>query len=363
MGSAHKICFFISDISKIGGTERVCCEIANRLFVAGYRVQVLSMYTARPFFKLAPGIKLVSVLSKRVSKFFIPFTIWKIRKKLKIINPDIIIDVDSALFLYSKIATIGMPPKIVIWEHFNFKFANQALARKWSRKMALKFGDAIVTLTEQDRAVWQTYVPNMPVVSIPNPSPIKPVELNEDEREQVVLSVGRLTTQKGFDILLDVWAKVSQNKICGWRLYIVGSGTLKNELESKIAESKLENSVKIIPSTSHIEAYYRRAAIYCMASRFEGFPMVLLEAQSFGLPLLSFNCETGPSEIITPGYNGILVENGNINAMAAELMALIRSAETRKLLGQNALKNAQKYQVDEIIEHWFNLFSLLKRQS
>ena len=349
----------MSDISKIGGTERVCTEIANRLFIEGFQVQVLSMYNAKPFFKLLPGIKIAPVLAKKVNQFLIPYTVWKIRQKLEVIKPDIIIDVDSALFLYTRIATLKMPVKIIIWEHFNFKFANQSLARKLSRKMALKYGDAIVTLTEKDREVWQKYAPQKHIVSIPNPSPLIPARVNEHEKEQVVLSVGRLTAQKGFDVLLDVWSKVNQHVNSGWMLYIIGSGELKNRLESQIQKAGLQASVKLIPATGEIEKYYRQAAIYCMTSRFEGFPMALLEAQSFGLPLLSFDCETGPSEIITSGYNGILVKNGDVNAMASELTMLIKRAEIRADFSVNAKKNAEKYQIDNIIKRWFKLFSSL----
>jgi len=359
MRSIKKICFFISDISKIGGTERVCTEVANRLFIEGFQVQVLSMYNAKPFFKLLPGIKVASVLAKRVNRFLIPYTVWEIRKKFEVIKPDIVIDVDSALFLYTRIATIKMQLKIVIWEHFNFKFANQSLARRVSRKMALKYGDAIVTLTEKDREVWRKYAPNKHIVSIPNPSPLAPSRINEHERKQIVLSVGRLTAQKGFDILLNVWAKVNQHVSSGWMLYIIGSGEWKNRLESQIQKARLQASVKLIPATGEIENYYRQAAIYCMTSRFEGFPMALLEAQSFGLPLLSFDCETGPSEIITSGYNGLLVKNGDVDAMASELTMLIERAEIRTNFGTNAKKNAEQYQIDHIIKLWFKLFSLL----
>ena len=359
MGKINKICFLISDISKIGGTERVCCEIANMLFIGGFQIHVLSMYDSKPFFKLAAGIKSSSVLAKKVNKLLIPHTIWKLRRKLQMINPDVIIDVDSALFIYTRLASLKMPLKIIIWEHFNFQFARQALARRWSRKFALKFADAIITLTAKDRAVWQKFTSTVPIFHIPNPAPTVPVQLKRVEKRKIVLSVGRLTSQKGFDLLLEVWENVRQNDISNWTLYIVGSGELENVLKKKIAQLNFETSVQLIPSTREIEKYYQQAAIFCMTSRFEGFPMVLLEAQAFGLPLVSFNCETGPSEIITSGYNGILVENGNINAMAKELSTLMDSEETRRKYGNNSLKNAQKYQGDEIIKLWFKVFSEL----
>ncbi|MDB5110381.1 MAG: putative glycosyltransferase, partial [Mucilaginibacter sp.] len=151
-----KICFFISSISQAGGTGRVCTNIANKLSELGYEVTILSMYGKTPFFELSPDITVVAAFNKKYNfKLFLPYTIFRLRRKITTINPDILINVDSALFLYSLVSGLGVRFKNIVWEHFNFNVTLNSKVRIVSRRLAALFSDAIVTLTHTDKNNWE----------------------------------------------------------------------------------------------------------------------------------------------------------------------------------------------------------------
>lgn len=356
----RKICFFISSISLSGGTERVCAEIANRLSALGYEISVLSMYGDRPFFSLVPEINTQSVFkNKRRFKLILPYVMLRIRTKLNQLNPDIVVSVDAAMFCYAFVCSMGMNKKHLVWEHFNFNVSLDVEVRVVARKLAARYSNTIVTLTQKDRDNWRANLKcRAAVITIPNPSPFAPTLSDPMERKGVVLSVGRLTAQKGFDRLIQVWSTIKSLYNTDWILRIIGSGELEEELSQLIEDLGLCSSVELLPATPDIAKHYQEASIYCMTSRFEGFPMVLLEAQSFGLPLISYNCETGPSEIIN-GKNGFLIRDNDSGALAESLMLLITDKELRQKMGEKAADNARKYDGNIIIEDWVHLLEKL----
>ncbi|MGY3211424.1 glycosyltransferase family 4 protein [Mucilaginibacter sp. HD30] len=357
-----KICFFISSLSNAGGTERVCTEIANHLSQSGFLVTILCMYAGQPFFNLDSNVTTLYVHTKKsYSKILIPATIFKVRQKLKNIAPHVLINVDSALFVYSAVAGVGLKIKNLVWEHFNYNAGRYSVARILSRKLAGKFSDAIITLTNADNSNWtNNQLCKAPVITINNPSPPIPADLQAgSSRELVVLAVGRLNLQKGFDLLLDAWHIVNSKNTGNWQLHIIGSGELKQELEQKVRDLNLKNSVKLIPATPAIYPHFNRAGIYCLSSRYEGFPMVLLEAQTFGLPIVSFDCETGPKEIIKHNETGLLVPKDNTQALAKALLSLKNDDAKRIEMGANALKRALDYNIESIIKKWEKLLTTI----
>jgi glycosyltransferase involved in cell wall biosynthesis len=352
----RKVVFFISSISKAGGSERACLAIANKLAALDYKITVVSFYGNQPFFEIHPAIHTVYLYPKKKKfKLILPLVVWNLRRKIRETDPDILINVDAALFAYSLIATIGLNIKNIVWEHFNYHVSLNSLARSLSRRLAAKYSRAIVTLTLQDKKNWEDNLNCCsPVITINNPSPFGKQNVNLAKKQPIVLAVGRLAPQKGFDRLLDVWAIVSKQALPGWKLRIVGSGELEPELSVQIKNKGLTGSVELCPVTGAIDKHYLEGAVYAMTSRFEGFPMVLLEAQSFGLPLVAYNCPTGPSEIIN-AENGLLIDDDDKVAMAEALISLINDPDKRATLSQGSLAWSSRYQIDVIIERWLKL--------
>jgi glycosyltransferase involved in cell wall biosynthesis len=354
-----KVCFFISSVELAGGTERVCSDIANKLAELGWQVSVLSMYGNVPFFPLRPEIQVECVFRQRQSSKFVPYTVLKIRKQLTTINPEFLISVDSAMFVYAFVSSWWLGVKNVVWEHFNFSVSLGTRVRTIARKLAAKYSVAIVTLTAGDQEEWSTRLNcSSKLITIANPSPFSPLSVELTNRKPIVLAVGRLTYQKGFDRLLDAWQMVSSSVKRDWTLRIVGSGEDETLLRKKIYALGIGDSVQLIPRTPNIGEHYLEASIFCLSSRFEGFPMVLLEAQSFGLPLLSYNCKTGPAEIINDS-NGILVEDGNQLSLAEALLKLIDDKDLRIAMGRKSLSNSLKYDINVIVKQWTALFNTM----
>jgi glycosyltransferase involved in cell wall biosynthesis len=364
MKPVKRVLFFISKIGNTGGTERVCIAIANELAKRGYEISILSMFGCTPFFKVSDSIKLKAVFEKkRDLKLILPFAIYKIRRKMAALNPDVIVNVDSALFIYSQVAAIGMGIKKIVWEHFNFKVSQGSVARIWSRRLAANFCDVVVTLTDRDRAQWLNNLRcKCPVIAITNPSSYPVTQKTVPPKENIVLSVGRLTFQKGFDLLIETWNLIDKRAGVGdWKLFIVGSGEMEKELQDLIGKYSLEQSIQLLPATPQVDIYYRMASIYCLTSRYEGFPLVLLEAQSFGLPLISFDCETGPAEIIVHGSNGLLAPDKDVTILSELLERQMHDENSRQKMQEAALKESAKYDLAAVAAQWDQFLKSLSR--
>ncbi|HDL7645851.1 TPA: glycosyltransferase family 4 protein [Yersinia enterocolitica] len=352
-----KIAFFGGDISHTGGTERVSLALANYLVKQGYQVVIISLSGNKPpKFPVDESIKLVSLFDekKRFSLAYF-FVIFRLRRILINESIDVLIDVDTMLALFSTTALLGTKIKHISWEHFNYKSNLNIKSRKLARKIAAKYSDAVVTLTERDRDYWleKNKYPEK-IISIPNPLPFKSKNKLTQKHSQKVLALGRLTYQKGFDLLLDIWAKVEETNN-GWKLIIAGDGEDKQLLLDKIKILNLKN-VKLLPSTPHVSDLYDQSGIYVMTSRFEGFPMVLLEAKASGLPIIAYDCDTGPSELIINNEDGFLIPFSDSSAFARQLILLMNDDDLRKSMSLRSLKNAEKYKIEVVIgDKWKNL--------
>ena len=167
---------------------------------------------------------------------------------------------------------------------------------------------------------------------------------------KIAVAIGRLTAQKGFDKLLDVWQKI-EGKDSEWELYIIGSGEDKEKLLNQKESLNLKR-VTFIENTKNIKEYYEKASIYLMTSRFEGLPMTLIEAQSFGLPIISYDIKTGPEDIVNDGEDGYLIENDNIEEFVNKFLELSNDKEKIQEFSQKAYKNAKRFKLDSIINEW-----------
>ena len=220
-----------------------------------------------------------------------------------------------------------------------------ALADKWryhqDARIAVKY-DKFVVLTDEDRGYWDG-LNNIEV--IPNARTFKLDDPSACTAHQV-LAVGRYCHQKGFDMLLEAWKRIDTR---GWTLRIAGSG---DDLGPAPENVILGSSVDIIQE-------YLNSSILAMSSRYEGLPMVLLEAQAAGLPIVSFACKCGPTDVIEDGVTGYLVPEGDIDALAAKLKQLMDDEGLRQKMGSAAFKASERYELETIMKKWTDLFQRL----
>ena len=171
---------------------------------------------------------------------------------------------------------------------------------------------------------------------------------------KVLLNCGRLTADKRQLLLLKIWSTISDKN--GWSLVIVGSGEEKKNLEKFIDDNQLHNSVSLLPAQKNIEKFYQNASCFVFTSRYEGFGLVLLEAMSYGSPCISFDCPSGPRDIIN-NKNGFLVNNNNIDELKNRIIQLINMSKSDLLtFGDNAYFFANSWNNDLIIKKWKDLF-------
>lgn len=352
-----KIAFFGGDISRTGGTERASLALANYLVKDGYQVIIISLSgNTLPKFHVDNSIKIVSLFNekRRFSLAYIS-VVFRLRRILIDESIDILIDVDTMLALFSTTALLGTKIKHISWEHFNYKNDLSIKLRKLARKIAARYADVVVTLTERDRNYWlvENKYPEK-IISIPNPLPFEPKDKLINKNSKTVLALGRLTNIKGFDLLIDIWAKVEENNN-NWDLIIAGDGEDRQFLLDKIKTLNLKN-VKLLRSTPHVSDLYDQSDIYVMTSRFEGFPMVLLEAKASGLPIIAYDCDTGPSELIINNEDGFLIPFSDSNAFARQLILLMNDNDLRESMSLRSLKNAERYKIEVAIgDKWKSL--------
>lgn len=352
-----KIVFFIDSLSTAGGTERVTTLLANYFSSQKhYDVSILTIHnTGRIFFPLNNQIKVTHLNRKRCNRYTHYLqNLFLIKKFYHKYHPDYWIDVCSALSLMSIPALYNTNVKIITWEHFNAKIDWNRITSPLARTLSSKFSYKIVTLTETDKKVFKERFKAKNVHCIPNPITINLNHTPYNPDNKIILAIGRLVEQKGFDMLLKIWSKC-KCKDKGWTLKIIGDGTEKQKLTQLIQSLKLSKTVTIDPPTKNVVKEYQNAGIYAMSSRFEGLPLVLIEASACGLPIISFDCETGPRDIIINDENGILIKPFDLNEFSIKLDFLAENTEKRKNLSIKAIEYSNRYNIENISMLWDNI--------
>lgn len=226
-------------------------------------------------------------------------------------------------------------------------------ARYWMHSLVshLKRLDRFVVLTEEDRASW-TELGRVDV--IPDPLSFEPTRQSRQTIKRVV-AVGRYVYQKGFDLLLRAWAKV-EGKMPEWELCIYGDGdrTPYEQLRQELGLD--EGRCHLNGKTQDVEQVYAESSLFVFSSRFEGFGMVLVEAMSCGLPVVSFDCPCGPKDIVSDGEDGLLIEHGHADKLADGLLRLMSDDGLRRQMAVAARVHASRYRLERIGEKWQKLF-------
>lgn len=218
----------------------------------------------------------------------------------------------------------------------------------------LKKADSIVTLTQEDKTSWLPY--NKRVEVIPNILTITPKHVI-DYRAKRIIAAGRYVHQKGFDMLLEAWHMINE-EVSDWHLFIFGNEN-RVPYQRIVDKYEMNKNTHLMGATKDIAEEFSKSSIFVLSSRFEGFGLVLAEAMSCGLPCISFDCPYGPRDIITDNEDGILVENGNIEALSKAIKHLIGDEKLRQSMGDKALINIARYESSNIMKHWQELFESL----
>ncbi|HHL1955780.1 TPA: glycosyltransferase [Klebsiella pneumoniae] len=216
----------------------------------------------------------------------------------------------------------------------------------------LRFYDKVIVLTDKDKTILQKWGVNS--LKIANPISFK--NFDRHNRTYHALAVGRLEHQKGFDLLLDIWRSFSINNK-NWKLFIAGDGLLHQQLSELIKNYNIEDTVTLLGKVKDIDKFYAQSDMLLMTSRYEGLPLVLLEAKSWSLPVIAYDCPTGPREIIENNIDGFLIPINNKELFVEKMNLLSTDDECYFKLSKNTKKTSLKFDSQEIKNKWISLVS------
>lgn len=370
-----KIVYSIAATYNSGGMERVLANKANWLVRNGHEISILTtdQKGRSSFFEFDPRVRFYDLginYEENNGKSFLnklihyPFKQWKHKRVLKKLLRELKADVVVSMFCND----VSILPKVkdgsrkVLEIHFS-RFKRQQYGRKGIWKIADEIRsindlrvvsrfDRFVVLTEEDREYWGD-LDNIQV--IPNARTFvldRPAELTEKR----VIAVGRYCYQKGLDRLIDAWDIVCRS-VDDWELHLVGDGEDRVGLQTQIDRLGLADKVVLGRAETDMKLVYASASIMALSSRYEGLPMVLLEAQAAGLPIVSYECKCGPKDVITDGGDGYLVEEGNVAQLAEKLLELINDEELRRRMGAEAYRNSVRFSEERVMAQWVELFN------
>jgi glycosyltransferase involved in cell wall biosynthesis len=370
-GEGRRVRILLLHAYGIGGTIRTSLGLADGLAAHGFDVEVASLVrrSEQPALPLSPAVTLTPVQDRRgglldrlPSLLFHPDdqayswaslgTDVQLVRWLRSLAPGVLITTRPALnLLAARLAPPGVT--VVAQEHMHLD-SHRAGLREDIRRHYPRLADLVV-LTEHDERAYAALLAGSHVrlARIPNALP----ELDggmADPAAQVVVAAGRLSTQKGFDLLLAAWEPVAATRP-GWQLRIYGRGHLRPTLEATIAARDLAGSVALMGVTRDIGAALAGGSVFVLSSRHEGFGMVLIEAMSKGLAVVSFDCPHGPADIISDGRDGLLVPGGDVEALSAALLRVIDDEALRRRLGAAGVVSAQRYDRADITARWKDL--------
>jgi glycosyltransferase involved in cell wall biosynthesis len=348
----------------MGGTIRTTLNVAGHL-AQSREVELVSLVRRRrrPFFPLPATRALTegrTILDRLPSvlihpeDYFYPFcslrTDLALLRWLRSLEGGVLITTRPAFnLLAARLAPRGVVT--VGQEHMHFASHRPRLAEDIARHYDRL--DALTVLTSHDARDYGALLRRTRVEHIPNP--LAPLGGGTSTLDApLVVAAGRLTPQKGFDLLIEAFAQVAERQPA-WRLRIYGSGPERARLQKQIGNGNVE----LMGRSRKLGEAMAEASLFVLSSRFEGFGMVLVEAMSKGLPVVSFDCPHGPADIISDGVDGVLVAPGDVDALAAALLELIEDADRRRRYGEAALAKARGYAIETIGPRWDALLGSL----
>ncbi|WP_045741649.1 glycosyltransferase family 4 protein [Actinoplanes rectilineatus] len=369
-----RVRYLLHNAYGVGGTVRTVFHQANALCGA-HDVEIASVHRSAdaPVFPLDPRVRLVT-LSERARRSGLrnplphgrdfryrgwdPAVDLRVVRYIRAQRDAIVITTRPALNILS--AWFGPRRLIRIGQdHMNLGTYRRRLRREILR--AYPRLDAVTVLTDADLAAYREALGGRTrLVRIPNGIPAR-TSTPQRHDTKVVVAAGRLVRQKGFDLLIKAFARVHERHP-DWELHIFGYGRKRQRLTTMIAERGLEDVIRLRGVSRDLDAEFATAALFVLSSRHEGLPMVLLEAMSSGLPVVSFDCPTGPAEIVEHGTNGLLVPAEDVDGLAAALSQMIENGQDRERMGRAARVTGTRYEMPVIAEQWERLFREVRRR-
>jgi glycosyltransferase involved in cell wall biosynthesis len=358
-----------------GGAERVAALLCRQWIAQGHDVTLMPTYSRRG--------TCVYTLDDRVSLEFLadrfggarehPPTVLRrlsvLRQAVRELRPDVIVSFLTNVNIAALVATIGLGVPVVVSER-NFPPRQKMSTFLRVLRRASYWRAAAVVAQTGGIADWlRRYCPGAKTVVIPNPvvvpiqkseSPLVP-EQHLARGRRMILAVGRLVPAKGFDRLIEAFARIAQN-LPDCDLVILGEGPERRALERLCEAHGITSRVQLPGHVGNVGDWYEAASVFVLTSHYEGFPNALLEAMAYGLPAVSVACATGPADIIRDGIDGVLVPgDSNAAGIAVAVRRIMHDEETREAMGRRAGEVAERFSMSSVGTSWNTLLLSARR--
>jgi len=349
----------------IGGAQRVMALMANHWAAHGRDITLVSLsQQSEDWFELHHLVKRVSLNLMSVSAHLgqalsqNALRVLRLRDELRRLRPDVVISFMDTTNVLTILASRGLGIPVIISERIDPR--RHAIGLAWNKLRSLLYrrADALV-VQSPDLRDWAREVAGDARVHI-IPNPLNPVfngsakEAGRRRSGHTVVAMGRLVRQKGFDLLIEAFARCA-GQHPEWSLVILGEGEERSNLESLIVAMGLHDRVCLAGKVPHPSQVLGQADLFVLSSRFEGFPNALMEAMACKLAVISTDCPSGPRDIVRDGVDGLLIPPDDVNALAKGMDRLMADPMERQRLGANAMEVVERFSVEKIMSKWDEL--------
>ncbi|WFU51047.1 glycosyltransferase family 4 protein [Sinorhizobium terangae] len=355
-----RIAFVLSGLGA-GGAEKIVNLLAHHRHAQGDTVHVLAVNADGPksYFPYHSAVKIEAL---GVSARAIPriaqaaLRLSRLRRRLAALKPDLVISFLTKVNVMVGLATRGLNTRIIMSERNNFTSQETHFLWRLAQPVAVKSAARLVMQTQD---AFQSLPPSLrgKAEIIPNPVTLPPDVARVPSQGTRVVAVGRLERQKGFDLLLEAFSHVARS-VPTAQLTIFGDGSQRGALEHLARELGIGDNVKMPGITKFPLEWVGAGDIFVLSSRFEGFPNVLLEAMTAGLPSIAFDCSWGPSEILSSPDAGLLVPPGDVGQLSEAILSLMADPTLRnKLSTYGSAAASARYATSSILQQWDNVIA------
>ncbi len=363
------IAILCSRIDLPGGIERAIVNTANLFADKGNTVTLMILdETDKSFYSLHSSIQIIqqplsfgittegNIITRKVRLLS---DVLKLRQLIKRVKPDVVVSTEYPYTVAAILSNVKKYCRLYSWEHHHHAWLQKNKFWDFLCKQAYPKLNGIICLNKTEADHYQKIAPSFIIPNFIENKTGKSASCTN----KTILSIGWLIHRKGIDLMLQTAKSVLSNHP-EWKWKLIGEGEMKEQIIQFIKNENLQNRFILqAPVNSAISTEYTNTSIYVMTSRFEAFPMVLLEAMSFGVPCISFDCSSGPADIISHNNDGLLITKENVTELTAAIERLIEDENERIQMGKSAFQNIQRFSPDVAYLLWENTLMLDKNSS
>jgi GalNAc-alpha-(1->4)-GalNAc-alpha-(1->3)-diNAcBac-PP-undecaprenol alpha-1,4-N-acetyl-D-galactosaminyltransferase len=346
-----------------GGAERVVADLANSWSTTRQVTLITLSRTDSDRYEVRDGVRRIALDLEGESTSSLQ-ALWRnwqrvraVRSALRQADVQVAISFVDRMNITTLWAAKPLALPVVVCERTDYRF--HEIGRFWSRQREHRYptAQALVVQTDEVAVAARQWLPSVPVHAIPNPIPetteAAPIRIRNGA-EKTITWIGRMSTEKGVAELVDAF-RIAAESLVDWKLLLVGSGAERPELERRVAQFGLQDQVEFIDWAKDLDHIYDRTSFFALPSHYEGFPNVLLECMSRGIPAISFDCPSGPRAIIRDGTDGRLISPGDVSQLAASMVDLANRPDELERLSRAAADVRERFGREAYFARWQTL--------